>query len=256
MRTKEIILAAHIDGVKADKSSGLEHWPILMKIINIDENIIFPVALNTNIGKPSNLEDYFREFVAELDQLSTNGLSIHGNVYKIKLIRILGDAPARCFFLNTIQQNGKQSCLYCDVKGEWVRHRVHFYISEEVRSGHTERTEEEFYQVKYHPLQHGRTPLMDIQDFNILLGCPYDPMHVLFNGIMDRLLEFLVHVDENKERAAESMLYKLKPSTIEVISDHLLSLKDHVPVEFQRKTAPSKKCKSSCCTLVSFREPL
>jgi len=240
----ELVLAAHIDGVSGDKSTELEHWPILVKIMNIPENVIFPAAIFTGYGKPPNLNDFLNEFVEEITKLSAQGMVVGGTHYNIKLIRVLGDAPARCFFLNIILQNSYCSCLYCDVKGKWHRNRVHFYVPESIRKKHKLRTVERFNNLKYKCLQKGATPLMKIPGFNCLRDCPYDIMHVLYSGkgIVKRILGFWVHRDKNAQRAKESKSYKLTSGVINAISDHLLSLKNHIPLEFQRKAESLWQC--------------
>jgi len=51
-----IKMSIFIDGVEGDKSTGLVYWPILGKILEIEVNIIFPIALHTGYSKPTCLE--------------------------------------------------------------------------------------------------------------------------------------------------------------------------------------------------------
>ena len=60
-----IKMSIFIDGVEGDKSTGLVYWPILGKILEIEVNIIFPIALHTGYSKPTCLETYLRDFVNE-----------------------------------------------------------------------------------------------------------------------------------------------------------------------------------------------
>jgi len=135
---KEISLVGHVDGIDVEKSTGFAVWPILGKILGIPENVIFPIALYTGSGKPPCTEEFLQEFlqdfVDEVINLSETGITLNETMYKFKLIRMLGDAPARCLFLNIHHPNAYGLCLYSDVWGEHLCYRVHFYVSEEERS--------------------------------------------------------------------------------------------------------------------------
>jgi len=84
---------------------------------------------------------------------------------------------------------------------------------------------------------------MDIPYFNCLEDCPYDPFHLLYEGIQKRLLEFWILSEESRSCKARSKTYRLKPSIATKISESLIGMKCFVPVEFQRKTGNLWKLK-------------
>ena len=227
----EIKLGVFVDGVDGDKSTGLVHWPILGKILEIGENLIFPIAIYTGYSKPTCVEQYLRQFVTEINNLCLNGIVIDGKTRKFKLIRILADAPARVLVLNTMGPNAFHHCIYCSVNGENRLNRNHFY---ETRPS-APRNNEDFINFQYPKLQKGRTPLIDLIDFNVLQQCPYDGMH-MFQRLMKTILGFLVDTERNKIRRKRSKLYRLAPASINKISWDLKKMRRNIPVEFQRKT--------------------
>ena len=170
-----IKLRIFIDGVEGDKSTGLIHWPILGKILEVDVNIIFPIALHTGYDKPKCVESYLRQFVDESNKLHLEGILIDNQRYEFSITRIVGDAPARVMFLNIIGYTAFGHCLYCHVTGKRLHFRNYFY--DDVAP--LKRNREEFFNLGYMPqLQNGPTPLMDLEDFDIMEDCPYDPMHM------------------------------------------------------------------------------
>ena len=234
-KLERINLVVHCDGVEGDKSSDREYWPILAKIVNIDINIIFPIALFSGYGKPPSLEEYLRPFVDEVLQLYKNGVCLDVQLYEFKIVRMLGDAPARCLFLNLIPVNARRSCLQCDVQGESLAHRTHFYLRDHEIDLCQRRTLENFNNVKYKPLQKGRTPLMEIPGFNCLRHCPYDSMH-FYHNVIGKLCTYWADVEKSNVRKARSKNYRLSPSYITSISRELLRARRKIPIEFQRQT--------------------
>ena len=226
---KTVKLGVYIDGVDGDKSTGLVHWPILGKIYDIETNIIFTIALHTGYSKPLCVETYLRQFVNEINHLTLNGILIDGREREFRLIRILGDAPARCFFLNTVGHNGFDHCLYCDIHGDRLYNRNFFY---EI-SPCLERNSADFNALKYvHSLQKDRTPLMDLINFDVMKMCPYDPMHMVMR-IIKTMLGFLVENEKHKIRKILSEMYRMTDAVINVISCRLLKVRK--PVEFQQR---------------------
>lgn len=234
-KLKRINLVVHCDGVRGDKSTDREYWPILGKIANIDINVIFPIALFSGFGKPPCLEEYLRPFVDEVLLLYKNGICLDTQSYEFKMIRMLGDAPARCLFLNLIPVNSRSSCLQCDVVGDRLAFRIHFYLMEHEIDLCQKRTLENFNNVLYKPLQKGSTPLMEIPEFNCLKNCPYDSMH-FYHNLVGRLCSYWADVEKSEVRKFKSKYYRLPPSHITRISRELLQARKVIPIEFQRLT--------------------
>ena len=227
--TEHIKLNVFIDGVEGDNSTGLVHWPILAKILEIRVNIIFPIALHTGHSKPKNVETYLRDFTDEAIRLHTEGVLIKECMREFSIIRILGDAPARALFLNTVGHNAFGHCVFCNIWGANLNYRNYFYDNSMLS---LERSSEQFYAVEYPELQKGPTPLMEIQHINLLEDCPYDPMHMLMR-ILKTLLGFLTKPEKNKIRKSRAHLYQMTDGHIDAISRRLSGLR--APVEFQKQ---------------------
>lgn len=92
----QILLNFNMDGLPLSRSSKIEFWPILMGIAN---NLTIPpmvVGIYSGVGKP-NVEEYLDSFVNELLEILTNGLTIDGVHFTIKINAFICDTPARCY---------------------------------------------------------------------------------------------------------------------------------------------------------------
>lgn len=110
-------LNINVDGIPLMKSSSTQFWPILanihskfedeyfhkihtlMKLISPEFPDIEPfvVAIWCGQQKPTDLNAYLGPFVAELNRLIQNGISINGFHINIKVRCIVCDTPARSF---------------------------------------------------------------------------------------------------------------------------------------------------------------
>lgn len=93
----EILVDINIDGLPLFKSSKAQLWPILMKVVNITSLSVFPVGVYVGRSKPNNIEEFFHEFVQELDILLQSGLEFGERNIALKIRAIVCDTPARAF---------------------------------------------------------------------------------------------------------------------------------------------------------------
>lgn len=64
------------------------------------------IAIWCGYKKPSNLNEYLEEFITELKDLLSNGLTINGHFVKIIFRCCICDTPARAFLKGNNEKNG------------------------------------------------------------------------------------------------------------------------------------------------------
>lgn len=69
-------LQINIDGLPLFKSTQHQFWPILGRFINTDQKEPFIIGIFSGTSKPNDLDEYFREFLDEYNELHSNGLNL------------------------------------------------------------------------------------------------------------------------------------------------------------------------------------
>lgn len=124
-RERILYLLISIDGLPLFKSSSKQLWPILCKIhFEPDLYKPFPVAIYAGDQKPQILEQYFRKFILELNQLLKDGIEIDSVVLQIAVKSFICDTPARSLIKCIIGHGRYYACERCIVKGERVEKRT------------------------------------------------------------------------------------------------------------------------------------
>lgn len=71
----KIFLQFNVDGMSLFKSSNTQFWPILVKICDdFDSYQSFVLGILQSEAKPHNADQYFDEFVRDINKLSESGL--------------------------------------------------------------------------------------------------------------------------------------------------------------------------------------
>ncbi|KAB0795928.1 hypothetical protein PPYR_09989 [Photinus pyralis] len=194
---------------------------------NIDGRVIsniksdpFVVAVFCGTSKPKPLDAYLEEFIKELEHLLKNGLKYLNLRYTIKIHSFVCDAPAKAFLKCIKNHTGYASCEKCNAVGEYVNGRV---ILKSTCS--PKRTDDSF---KLHlDSEHhtGVSPLTKLP-IGLVSQFPIDYMHNICLGVMRKLLNFWM---------SGPLPTRLGSKTINAMSARLESLRNYIPVEFNRK---------------------
>ena len=91
-----ISLIFNIDGLPPFNSSPLQFWPILLKVHEYPKLKPMAVAIYCGPTKPP-LQEYFKQFVEELNTLLENGFYLNNRKIKILVRYFVCDTPARSF---------------------------------------------------------------------------------------------------------------------------------------------------------------
>lgn len=215
---ESISLKFNIDGLPIHRSSNLSFWPVLCEI---DSSAIFVVCLFIGPEKPP-LQHFLEEFVTELKCLLSDGIQYgeHMNV-ALKLSCITADAPARAFIKGTKLCSGFYGCDKCTQKGTWLGRVVYMNVDDPLRTDLHFRSE---IQEGHH---NNQSPFLNISEIDMIDHFPLDGMHLVYLGVMRKLLNIFVK--------GQSRSVRLSSVDVDVISETIRQLGKQVPSEFCRR---------------------
>ncbi|XP_030754939.1 uncharacterized protein LOC115881541 isoform X1 [Sitophilus oryzae] len=217
----EIQLCFNVDGIPLFKSSKSQLWPILCSIKNIPCSNPFTVAVFCGKSKPKPLNTFLKPFIEELNTFLQNGFINGSNEYvEIKVHSFICDAPARAYLKCTKSHTGYSSCDKCTVRGEYYMNKV---VLDSLIS--QKRTDEAFRQQLDEDHHIAQTPLTELP-IDLIKSFPIDYMHNICLGIVKKLLNTWI---------GGPLKVRLPSQKVKIISERLLDLKTHIPVEFNRK---------------------
>lgn len=212
-----------IDGLPLYKSSSVQLWPILGKIINLEVNCIFPIGIYCGSKKPVNINTFLHDFSYEYKELISRGVFINNKNVRVVVRAFICDAPARAFVTGCVGHNAFHGCSRCLQVGRKVEN-VTVYSAKPAE----QRTDDMF---KYrscpqHHLAMFRNVPTDLENagVNMVTQFPIDPMHLIDLGVTKKILKILI-----KKMNASDKLYMTRC---------LLSLVGFIPKEFGRSPRP------------------
>ena len=142
-------------------------------------------------SKP-NFEPYFNKHNQELEKLLASGLTIENRHYDVRIFAVTADSPARSKFSNAMQYNGRFGCINCVILTTKIgANGPRVYKNSLIVPI---RTQNDYLQhVKM--AQDIRKDFLGIKGpcywskfFTIPDNCLLDPMHLIFEGVVKRLL--------------------------------------------------------------------
>lgn len=220
-------LTVGIDGLPLTTNPSSQLWPILGCFTNINVNNrqnVFMIGAFYGKSKPGDSNEYLREFVDELKQITNEGIVYKDKVVKLKMHALICDAPAKAFVLKIRGHNGKNSCPRCIGQGIWSKTHTRTYFP---NLDSPLRTHNSFINLEDKTLHLGRTILTEIPNFDLINDTPFDVMHVIYIGVVKKLISLWVGSPKHNK--------SLPSNLISVLDDKLNFLGKNIPVEFQRK---------------------
>jgi len=220
--TSEIYLQINIDGVPLFKSTKEQFWPILGKISKT-AFCPFIIGLFCGKSKPDNLCSYLSDFIEEMKSIQNYGIDVaSGTNIKVYISCFVCDAPARAFLKQIKNHNAYYGCERCTVKGIW-NGKVTFQDTTAPL-----RTDQDFNgrtDMNHHSLT--PSPLSQL-DVGMVSQFVLDPMHLVYLGVMKRLLLLWI-------KGPMQNNCRLGPTVIKSISNMLVIFQAYIPWEFGRK---------------------
>ena len=226
-----IPISLNLDGLPLFNSRNLSLWPLLVSI-NIDPVQVFPSCLTLGV-KPKNL-DFIEDSIVDILQLINDGVIIRGKYFKLDLQCIACDAPAKCFFKQTLQFNGYHGCDRCnqistkcilnnEKKGRNIYSKLVF----------TKRTDYSFRNKSDAKHLIGTTPLLKLP-VDMITIFSVDYMHCVLLGVCRKLVRLWLTGCHQKGKRVNSK-YRLSNKQKDSINDKLILFKQFIPREFSRK---------------------
>ncbi|XP_036319869.1 uncharacterized protein LOC118734260 [Rhagoletis pomonella] len=215
----QVLIDVGIDGLKLFKSSSKVLWPILGSIVDFPKEKPFTIACFSGKQKPSNVNEFMKDFCDEVVCLRNNGLKVGliNPILKRFNVRLFTcDSPARAFVTGVQNHNAKKGCPKCCQVGNYLEKRVCF--SKELCELRTDfsfknRNDLAHHNVKFREEEN----VLEEAGFGMVSQFPLDPMHLVDLGVVKKLLHLLV----NKVN-------------VNVMNDKLKFLSVWVPSEFGR----------------------
>lgn len=124
-----IKLLINCDGMSLSKSSGSQFWPILASIYMNIRTEPFLIGVYHGLSKPKSANVYLSYFINDVIEILKNGILYNDKIYKVVIVGIVCDAPARAFITYTKSHSGYFSCHKCTQEGEYIN----FVIFPEIR---------------------------------------------------------------------------------------------------------------------------
>ena len=226
--TREISLQINIDGLPLYKSSSTQFWPILGRLVKPCITNPFIIGLYLGQQKPTNVSEYTHKLIQELDLLIHSGITLSKeNIeYNIpfSLSCIICDTPARAFVKCCKGHSGYFGCDKCSQRGMWRKKLTFPETDAPIR---TDASFDEMSNVEHHL---GPSPFR-VLPIGMVTQFSQDYMHLVCLGVMKKLIWLWMNgpIVNNCRIGARA---------VQLISDNLINIKNHLPREFSRKGRP------------------
>ncbi|CAG9763555.1 unnamed protein product [Ceutorhynchus assimilis] len=220
LKNNSIELLVNIDGLNISDSSSSQLYPILISIF--EHNAVDVAGVYHGLEKPKDANEFLSDFVSEIINIINNGFVFNNVEYSVKIKAFVCDVPAKSFIKFTKGHTGYFSCSKCFTEGEYVNNNVCFPDLDFVL-----RTDEQFRNKVNEDHHTGTSILESIPGLDMIKSFALDPMHLLYLGVMKRLL---VNLWVNGKPPI-----KLSFRQINAITESLVLQRTNIPSEFSRK---------------------
>ncbi|XP_036341073.1 uncharacterized protein LOC118750465 [Rhagoletis pomonella] len=224
---EEIVFDINVDGIPLFRSSRVQLWPILIRILNFKVNNILPVGIYIGKQKPKDLEVYLLDFVQEHDNLSKTGICVSNKIVKLRLRAVICDAPATAFICGTVGHTSSHGCSKCTQVARKIDQVLTYTTNSDKLITDEDFTER---RLKNHFSKKFRSEASPLETLNIKMvsQIALDTMHLIDLGVVRK---FLIRLLNNKT----SLEYKAPKENLSTISTKLVSLRKYIPLEFSRR---------------------
>ena len=227
---EEIQLQFNIDGLPLYRSSPVDLWPILCRVILADHTCskVFPVAIFCGKSKPKSVDEFMNQFVQEVLALTVDGLELSGRLFRVTIHSFVCDAPARQYLKKVIAHSGFYSCERCVVRGESGPKFV------ETRCTLRDDASFRAHLYDYHQKDGSLSPLTQLP-LDMIAQFPLDYMHLVLLGVVRRMIRLWLGTTDFKVTAFSSNFRLCAKRNDKKIRDRVTLCSDHITSEFQRR---------------------
>ncbi len=221
LTTDTLTVRVNVDGLPISRSSNMQLWPILGKIVDMPNPNVFIIGVYAGPCKPESVNDYMHDFIEDLKVVTASGISFNGKHYNVPLPdAFICDTPARAFLKCIKGHGGYSSCERCTQYGVYLDGKVVF---PDIDS--SLRTDTQFDQMSDEDHHHSKSPLQGL-GIGMVSNFPLDYMHLVCLGIVRKLIALWFK---------GPLHCRVSSSTLSAISDHLKRCRRSLPRSFSRK---------------------
>lgn len=143
---------------------------------------VFIIGAYYSRQKPSNSQEFLKEFIEEAKLLCNDGIFINNKHFKCSIDTIIYDTPAKSFILQIKGHTGYLSCTKCITEGDFRCNKVCF---PEINASLTDLD----FRLKTNENFHIGTIIVEKNpNFDLINNIPLDYMHLVCLGVTRRLL--------------------------------------------------------------------
>lgn len=200
-------------------------WPIIGAISDNKNLPLFLIGSYIGPSAPESSCEFLKDFVAEIRTLKLSGILVGTSRTKVPFkIRLFScDAPARSFITEVMGHGSNHGCSKCSQIGSKANRKAVVYDTR-VRNLRTDSSFAKRTDPSHHhdPYKTKKTAL-ETANIGMVSQVPIDAMHLIDLGVMKKMLKLIL----------KSKVYGCS-AKVDDISNYLLSLRTHIPCEFQR----------------------
>ncbi|KAJ8685461.1 hypothetical protein QAD02_021254 [Eretmocerus hayati] len=219
-------LQIFVDGLSSYHYCNMQLWPLLIRIYHEPEDVYSPfsIACHCGSGKPKNFAPFFKQFIAEYNQLCRTGMPMGDKTFLIKIQCVIGDKPARSEALCIKGHGSKHACERCDLVAIYFKKRQVYPLMKNCKP----RTDRSFRLLEDPHNHHKDSPLLELYPaIDMVYQVLSEFMHGQCIGNMKKLLcDYWTN---------PSLRYLTKAQIMQV-SSRLTLLQFCIPAGFQRCT--------------------
>ncbi|XP_058127710.1 uncharacterized protein LOC131291215 [Anopheles ziemanni] len=181
-----------VDGLPLFKSSATQFWPVLIKVEELPDAPVMPVAIFCGQTKPESVEQYLRPFVQEMNILMERGLKFGDKEVHLSISAFIADSPARSYIKSVMGFSAKHGCTKCTILGVHIKPENKVIFD----SVHAELRTDAGFRAREDKDHHKgiRTPLEDLQNVDMIVNFPVsDRLHLIDLGVSRKILKGLLN---------------------------------------------------------------
>lgn len=231
----------NIDGLPINNSTSDCVWPVQIHVPELND-FVYICGLYYGRKKPDSFNEFLSQFVNELSYLLLNGFEYNHQHIQIHFLGFICDAPAMSEVKYVKPFNSYSGCTKCTIKGLYSRN-MYF-------KGEGEPRTDTSFRLRSHP-QHHREERSFIEKCSINMVDDFllDPMHIVYLGVMKKLLVFWIEGRKKRDRITfteDGVTYqyvKLSQEKMYEIDMNINNIKNQICTDFARKPRSIKHFK-------------
>lgn len=221
LKTDTLTIRVNVDGLPLFKSSNMQLWPILGKIVELPQANVFMMGIYAGPCKPESVNDYMHDFIEDVKKVTKTGIVFNGKHFNVPLPdAFICDTPARAYLKCIKGHGGYSSCERCTQYGVYVDGKVIFPDMDS-----SLRSDSQFEEMLDEDHHNSKSPLQEL-GIGMVSAFPLDYMHLICLGIVRKLLALWIK---------GPLQCRVPTSTLSAISDHLKQCRQSLPRTFSRK---------------------